>query len=76
MKSRLCGLAVLAFSLALVLPGAHAQAPEGRMPTTRAPGSGPLPSAAAVSTIPAKSQPGRQPGSATCKARRVSPRLR
>ena len=41
-----------------------AQAPDGRMPTTRVPGSGPLPSAAAVSTTPAKSQPGRQPGSA------------
>ena len=30
---------------------------------------------AARSTTPAKSQPGRQPGSATCSARRVSPRL-
>src|SRR5215813_14459716 len=38
-----------------------AQAPDGRMPTTRVPGFGPLPSAAVVSTIPAKSQPGRQP---------------
>ncbi len=52
-----------------------AQAPDGSIPTTRVPDFGPLPSAASVSTIPAKSQPGRQPGSATCKARRVSPRF-
>ncbi len=52
-----------------------AQAPDGRMPTTRAPDFGPLPSAASRSTTPAKSQPGRQPGAASCNARLVSPRL-
>jgi hypothetical protein len=52
-----------------------AQALDGRMPTTRVPGLGPLPSAAAVSVTPAKSQPGRHPVSACCTARPVSPRL-
>src|SRR3954468_3469391 len=52
-----------------------AQAPDGSRPTTLVPRLGPLPSAASVSTTPAKSHPGRQPASATCKARRVSPRF-
>jgi hypothetical protein len=52
-----------------------AHAPFNNMPTTRAPRGGPPPSLAASSTTPAKSQPGRQPGSAAVTARFVSPRL-
>src|SRR4029453_10103145 len=52
-----------------------AQAPSGRKPTTRAPTLGPDPSAAARSTVPARSQPGRQPAAAMVE-RRTSPRFR
>ena len=41
-----------------------AQAPSRSKPTTRAPAFGPEPSAAAFSTWPARSQPGRQPAAA------------
>ena len=52
-----------------------AQAPVGSMPTTRVPTGGPLPSAAASSMTPAKSQPGRAPASDCDSARLISPRL-
>jgi hypothetical protein len=51
-----------------------AHAPDGRKPTTREPSCGPEPSAAARSTVPARSQPGRNPGSLD-SALRTSPRL-
>src|SRR5215211_8823942 len=51
-----------------------AQAPEGRKPTTREPSCGPEPSAAARSTVPARSQPGRRPAS-LASALRTSPLL-
>jgi hypothetical protein len=51
-----------------------AHAPSGRKPTTRAPTLGPVPSDAARSTVPARSQPGRQPAGAMVD-RRTSPRF-
>src|SRR5271166_1819523 len=42
------------------------------MPTTRAPTFGPEPSAAAFSTTPAKSHPGRHPAGASVKALRLA----
>src|SRR5215210_3220847 len=50
------------------------RAGEGRKPPTRGPSCGPEPSAAARSTVPARSQPGQNPGS-LASARRTSPRL-
>ena len=45
-------------------------------PTTRAPASGPVPSAACCTTTPAKSHPGRHPSSVCCRSVMHSPRFR
>ena len=52
-----------------------AQAPDPTIPTTRAPAPGPLPSAAAADTTPARSQPVTDPCGIDAR-RRDSPRLR
>ncbi|MCI0690125.1 MAG: hypothetical protein L0Y54_23240 [Sporichthyaceae bacterium] len=51
-----------------------AQAPERTRPTTRVPGAGPVPSAAARSTTPARSQPVADP-SGSSGNRSTSPRF-